>query len=70
MRTCGFSRLSAVPTPRSDADVPTQPGAPTSDLVQHHPAGAAKYAIELSAGEADALGINVGDALEFDEGSD
>jgi uncharacterized membrane protein (UPF0127 family) len=53
-----------------DANVPTQPGAPTSDLVQYHPVGAAKYAIELDAGEADALGIDPGDALEFDEGSD
>ena len=53
-----------------DANVPTQPGAPTSELVQYHPVGAAKYAIELDAGEAGALGIEPGDALEFDEGSD
>jgi uncharacterized membrane protein (UPF0127 family) len=53
-----------------DADIPTQPGVPTSELTQYHPAGAAKYAIELDAGEAAALGIDTGDALEFDEGTD
>lgn len=50
-----------------DANVSTQPGASTSELVQYHPAGTAKYAIELDAGEAEALGIDAGDALEFDE---
>ena len=53
-----------------DANVPTQPGAPTSELTQYHPVGAAKYAIELDAGEAEALEIEVGDALEFTVGVD
>jgi uncharacterized membrane protein (UPF0127 family) len=53
-----------------DANVPAQLGAPDSQLTQYHPASPAKYAIELDAGQAAALGIEPGDVLEFDERSD
>jgi uncharacterized membrane protein (UPF0127 family) len=53
-----------------DEDVEPQPGAPTSELERYIPEAPAKYAIELTAGQAAALNIEPGDVLVFNEAPD
>jgi len=51
-------------------DVPTQPGASDADLIRYAPADSSSYVIELNAGAAARLGVEQGDRLAFDEGTD
>lgn len=49
------------------ADVPLQPGAADGELIRYSSEAPVLYAIELDAGMVAALGVGVGDVVEFDE---
>lgn len=50
-----------------EANVPPQPGAPDSELIRYSSDAPVRYAIELDAGMIAALGIALGDVVEFVE---
>lgn len=49
-----------------ERDVPPQPGVPESELLRYGSVAPARYAIELEAGGAAALGIESGATIAFD----